>query len=249
MAQRLNISGGTGPDEKFTPQPADWDRIEAAYGHSFSDDDRRQIIDLVDKYFFWQPSEPNAPFVDDAINYLNTLEKAGKRFWQAMLERKNIPVLIGDLRLRSDAIIFVQSHVGRYLEHFDFRRKTDWDALQNTMGACVAAFGKTRQYLVGEAADRGFVEGRAWNNLVWNLFGFAEEKQLPVRVSKGDDPARASPFVRFVWELQETFPSRFQRHDASLFALAEAILVARREIKRALARREAQKINSPDAPF
>jgi len=244
----LNISGGTGPDEKFVPRPSDWGRIETAYGHSFSEEGKRQIIDLVDKYFFWQPGEANAPFVDDAINYLNALEKAGKRFWQTMLEREDIPALIGDARLRGDAIIFVQNHVGRYLERFDFRRKTDWDALQNTMGACVAAFGKTRQYLVGEAADRGFVEGRAWNNLVWNLAVFVEAKQLPFRVSKGDGPTRASPFVRFVWELQETFPSRFRRHHASLIALAEAISVARREIKRALARREAQKINSPDAP-
>ena len=246
--KRLNISGGTGPEEKFSPHLSDWRRVETAYGHNLSDDDRRAIVVLVDKYFFWQPSESAAPFVDDALRYLNRLEKTGRKFWETMLEREQIPTLIGEARLRADAIVFVQNHVGRYLAKFDFRKKTDWDGLIDVMGASMAAFIKAREYINGDSANRGFVEGNAWNNFVWGLSEFAEQRQLPFRISKSDDPARASPFIRFFRELQESFPPRFRRHHSSYTALAEAITVARRQIRSALARREARKIISPDQP-
>jgi hypothetical protein len=244
--KRLNISGGTGPEEKLILQSSDWDGIEAAYGHSVSDEDRREITGLVNKYFFWQPSESNAPFVDDAVGYLNALEKTGKHFWQTMLEREHIPNLVGEERLRGDAMIFVQNHVARYLEQFDSRKKTDWDDLVRTMGACIAAFAKTREYLTGDAADRGFVEGNAWNNFIWNLLEYAKGRQLPSGISKGDDSGNPSPFVRFVAALQNHFPPHFRRHDASPVALAEAISVARRHIKRRLAQRAAEKNNSTE---
>ena len=253
---RLNISSGWGAERKFTPEPPDWRRIETAYGHQFNDADRDAIIVLVDKYFFWQPSEARAPFVDDATRYLDRLEKTAKRFWDVLLEQEQIPMTgVGDqahiaeeAHMRSVAIGFVQSHFGRHLKQFDFRRQTDWRALLEVMGACIPAFVKTREYITGEAARVGFVEGRTWDQLMWNLTEFANERHLPSGVSKFDDPASASPFVHFVRELQRTFPDQFQRHEASNAALAEAITVARRQIKRSLAWRDAQKINAPEQP-
>lgn len=84
---RLNISSGSGAAQKFTPEAADWQRIEFAYGHQFSEADRDGIVAVVNKYFFWQPSEARAPFVDDAIRYLDRLERAAKRFWDVLLEQ------------------------------------------------------------------------------------------------------------------------------------------------------------------
>ena len=114
------------------------------------------------------------------------------------------------------------------------------------MQACIPAFLKTRHYINEQTARVGFVEGRAWDQLVWKLTEFAKERSLPGGVSKFDESTQASPFVRFVRELQRTFPERFQRHETSNAALTEAITVARREIRRALAR--AQKANSPAYP-
>jgi hypothetical protein len=71
---------------------------------------------------------------------------------------------------------------------------------------------------------------------------------LPTGVSKFDDPQQASPFVSFFRELQRSFPERFWRHQTSNTALTEAITVARREFKRAIAAREAQKPNSTAEP-
>jgi hypothetical protein len=250
---RLNISSGWGAERKFAPEPADWQRIEVAYGHQFNGVDREAIVVLVDKYFFWQPSEARAPFVDDATRYLDRLERAAKRFWDVLLAQEQIPMTgVGDqahiaeeAEMRRVAIGFVQSHIGRYLKQFDFRRQTDWRALLEVMGACIPTFVKTREYITGEAARVGFVEGRTWDQLVWNLTEFANERGLPSGVAKFDDPSQASPFVHFFRELQRTFPGEFQRHEASNAALAEAITVARRQIKRSLALREAQKTNSP----
>jgi hypothetical protein len=251
---RLNISSGWGAEVKFTPQPADWERIETAYGHSFSDDDRLMIVIVVDKYFFWEPGESHAPFVDDAIGYLNRLEKAGKLFWKALLEQEQIPMtgvgyeahIAEEARMRSVAIGFVQSHLGRHLKQFDFRRQTDWRGLLDVMGACISAFVKTREYITGEAARVGFAQGRAWNQMIWDLIQFADARRLPSRVAHFDDPAQASPFVRFVRELQLTFPKQFQRHETSNAGLTEAIMVARRQIRRVIASRETQKTNSSD---
>jgi hypothetical protein len=91
----------------------------------------------------------------------------------------------------------------------------------------------------------GFVEGRNWDELIWKLSEFAKKEKLPVGVSKFSDPSEASPFVRFVRELQHTFPREFQRHEVSNAALTEAITVARRTTKRALA---ARKVKSADEP-
>ena len=253
---RLNISSGSGAAQKFTPEAADWQRIEFAYGHQFSEADRDGIVAVVNKYFFWQPSEARAPFVDDAIRYLDRLEKVAKRFWDVLLEQSQTPMTgVGDqahiakeAEMRSVAIGFVQSHFGRHLKQFDFRRHTDWRALQEVMGACPAALAKTREYITERAARVGFTEGNAWNQMIWDLIGFADERRLSTRITHFDDPNQASPFVCFVRELQLTFPKEFQRHETSNASLTEAITVARRQTRKAIASREAQKTNSPDQP-
>jgi hypothetical protein len=101
------------------------------------------------------------------------------------------------------------------------------------------------EYITEQAAHVGFVEGSAWNQMIWNLIGFAEERGLPSRVTHFDDPSQASPFVRLIRELQLAFPEEFRRHNTSNAALAEAIAVVRRRTRRAMANRESQKANSP----
>lgn len=253
---RLNISLGSGAEQKFAPQGADWRLIEAAYGHPLTSADRDTIVGLVSQYFCWQPGEARAPFVDDAVDYLDRLEKAGKRFWDVLLEREGTPMtgsgdqagIAEEDMMRSNAMGFVQSHVGRFLKQYEFRRQTDWRGLLDVMGACTAAMVQSRKYITEEAARIGFVEGRQWDQLIWKLTAFAEARALPSRISKSADPSQASAFVRFIRELQRTFPAQFRRHATSNAALAEAITVARRKIKRLIAQQEAQKINSPDQP-
>jgi hypothetical protein len=253
---RLNISSGSGSDIHFTPEPIDWERIERAYGHSLTPDDREAITALVENYFRWQPSEAKAPYLDDALAYLNRLEKAGQNFWRMLLELSHTPMSgTGDHAhiaerdsIRRVAVGFVQSHVGRHLKQFDYRKQTDWHGLLDIMQACVPAFEATKKYLSEEAARVGFVEGRAWAELVWRLTEFSKQRKLPSGASKRDDPQQAYPFVAFFRELQRTFPVNFHRHEGSNAALAQAITVARHQTKRSLAWREARKTSSAAQP-
>jgi hypothetical protein len=82
--------------------------------------------------------------------------------------------------------------------------------------------------------------------MIWDLIGFADQRGLSTKITHFDDPNQASPFVCFVRELQQTFPKEFRRHDISNAGLTEAITVARRQIRRAITSREAQKANSPE---
>ena len=143
--------------------------------------------------------------------------------------------------IRGVGVGYVQSHIGRFIKQFGGER--NWTGLLDMMQACMPAIIATRQYL-DQQVKFGFVEGRNWDELAWNLIEFARVRGLPNGVSKSDDPAKASPFVAFVRELQLTFPERFRRHNTTNAALAEAITVARREMRRSLAWRAAQKANS-----
>ena len=118
----------------------------------------------------------------------------------------------------------MQSHLGRFINQFG--GGGNWRGLLDVMQAAMPAIMATRQYL-DEQTKFGFVEERAWDELVWRLSEFAKARGLPNGVSKSDDPAKASPFVSFVRELQRAFPENFQRHGSSNAALAEAITVAR----------------------
>lgn len=238
-----------GQDREFRPTPEDWARIESTSGFRLSSEDRAAVVTLVENYFRFQPGESRAPYADDAIQYIDRLEKAGQRFWEVLLERQNTPmtgsgadahIAEADM-IRGVAIGFAQSHVGRYLNELHYKGPMNWNGLLDVMMECVPAFAKTREFLVGEASRVGFVEGRSWDNLLWKLTEFAKARELPSGVSKYADPSQASPFVRFFRELQRTFPAEFQRHEASNAALSEAITVARRLYKRAIADRKKDK--------
>ena len=235
---RLNISVVHGGDPEFNPTNGDWNAIEAAYGATLSCEDRVAIVGIAKKYFLFAPSENNAPFADDAFQYLDRLEKAANNFWQVLLETENIPMAgQGEqARIPGVAIGLVQNHVGRFLKQRDSRsHNMDWRGLLNVMQTCLPALVEARKYLQDNSVRTGFVEGRRWDQFVWDLTEFAKKRQLPTGVSKFDDPGQASPFVRFVRELQQIFPAEFRRHHTSNASLTEAITVARRQIKRAIA--------------
>jgi hypothetical protein len=223
---RLPFSMGSEGDPEFMPQSTDWQRIEAAYGHPLTTEDRMAIVALVEDYFRWQPGEARAPFADDARRYLDRLEKAARKFWLLTFEAEE--------GAQTDAARYVQSYIGPHLKSCG----SEYRSLLDIMQPCIPAFTLMRDQLK-EQIRLGFVEGRAWDRLVWHLTDFATQRDLPIGVSKFDDPQQASPFVAFFRELQRTFAASFQRHEGSNAALAEAITVARREIKRAIARRNA----------
>lgn len=198
-----------------------------------TNDKRQEIIQAVETYFRWQPAESSAPFVSDALEYLDALEKAGKLFWRSLLESSYTEL---NDQTQRDAILYVQNTLGRYMKKYDPRGQADWRDLQEIMQTCIAAFTATRSYLTSPG-NLGFIEGSAWDFLTWELFNIANRSNLPTGAGKLGDPNKASPFVAFVRELQLRFPKQYRRHETSNAALTEAISVARRRYKAAIKER------------
>jgi hypothetical protein len=250
---RLPLASRSGGDRSFLPTAEDWARIEHAYGHSIDPDGRGEIIVLVESYFCFQPAERLAPFADDTQAYLERLARAGKKFWDVLLERESMPMsrrdgqdyIAEEDRICDAGKVYAQSVLGGHLKNSDFRHQTDWRRLLDVIGAFQSAVVKTQDDIKQRAANTGFVEGRQWANLVWKLGEWAKKRKLPVGLTKFEDPAQAAPFVGFVRELQATFDEEFRRHSASNAALTQAITSSWREIKRALADREKDKSAAP----
>jgi hypothetical protein len=80
--QRLSGSEWT-CDSNYSPSDADWNRIEKAY-HKLDSDTRDEIIALVKEYLPWEGAERNAPFVNDAIEWLNRLAERGEAFYREL---------------------------------------------------------------------------------------------------------------------------------------------------------------------
>jgi hypothetical protein len=71
---------------------------------------------------------------------------------------------------------------------------------------------------------RAFQRGEAWNVWVRDLAGVLQKRGFPTGVRKDVDKSdTTSPFVRFIWELQELIPQEFRRGSHSKVALATLI--------------------------
>jgi hypothetical protein len=213
--------------------------METAYGQALEAPDREEIVRLVETYFRFQPAERSAPFADDTLAYIDRLEKAGKKFWDILLERQNMPMSMKDGqsyiaeedRIRDAGKGYAQSVLGSHLKRIDFRHQTGWSDLLDIVGAFQAAVIAARDDIDDRSKKVWFVEGRQWDNLVLRLGEWATERGLPVSLTKYDDPARAAPFVAPVHQLQASFSPEFRRHEASFAAINQAISVARRRLK------------------
>lgn len=90
--------------------------------------------------------------------------------------------------------------------------------------AAAAAFA-AKSYKEGQEATTS--EGEAWRAWVRGMARWADANRYPKKVSKGSDkskdPDAASPFVRFIYAIQERMPPAFRKHHQSKGALATGI--------------------------
>lgn len=217
--KRVPHSFGSWQTTHFEPRDEDWGSIEGALGSPLDSKARRELVVLVNRYFDWEPFEINAPFVNDAREYLEKIERAGTEFWQSMFKQ-----------FRSEkASAYVQVKIDQHLNEVGHRLSLDWARMLDVMTAWKSACRRMRDQLKQEQ-EGGVKEGAAWNELVIKLRDFAKRKGLKPGVSvRSDGSDTASPVVEFIWSLQATFPRNLQRHHASKTALSQAIKVAHRE--------------------
>lgn len=184
----------------------DWGAIEAAYGSAIPDTARKGIEDATRDYVRVERFERAAEPMGDALAILDACEKGAGAFLLALR------------RLReSDA----GGYVATLLEQYGGIDAAGLiEALEGFPFACAMARAD-----IGEAeADRGFVEGEAWQQWIVHLAEILRAHGLPAGARK--DGMGTSPFVALVRELEMRIPARrgsAQSDDALAQAVARAL--------------------------
>lgn len=218
--KRLPIAPNITEPEVFNPKRSDWQRIQEAFGVRLGLTQRSEIIELVDEYFFVHELESSAPFAGDAITWLRKL-------------RASLNQALSLMRRKADTAPLL-------LEAEDYARDNMVVALWRARGGTRWTWGEIGRFVVQlehacgdvlgdfETLEGGFKEGSAWKLLIIGLTELASRNNFPSLAAKG---GRTSAFVKFVRELQKTFPKAYRQHLQSDDALAEAISKVRRRQK------------------
>lgn len=220
--KRLPISSaGSWPE--FEPTENDWARIAAAYPY-LNQDDRAQIVALANEFLYWEPFERNAPYLDDAMEWIRNARMAAKEFHEI-------------LGVGGDAVWYARDYTARLINHhlFEPEGQMDWGGLSSLMTSFRSALLKAESDIPKEARV-GFAEGEAWEKMVRKLSDYCKSRGYPTGASKGENMSanhKTSPFVAFVREMQMTFPDECRRHTHSDAALAQGITEARRKRREA----------------
>lgn len=210
----------------FSPSSNDWARIQATCQIDLDEKQRSEIATIIENYFVNHNMETNAPFQKDAQTWLDRFCKILDRLVQSTtLKPTDTKIYAGEW-----ATVEIVCELAK-LRPTPIMR---WNDIRRLIFDLRAAGERARASIRDEGDGGGFVEGSAWKLLINQFLAFAEDHRLPTSVSKGQRGlhiARASLFVRFVWELQQLFPMEYRRHYQSRGALAGAMSKIKRARK------------------
>jgi hypothetical protein len=223
-----------GSRPKLVISKADWERIEAAYGHVLPDAVRRKVRAAAREFLDWASFETAAATKAEAIARVQFIQKAARNFREQVFLcppgiAKHADFYARHLICRSLGLKFEGGQDG--LQNLAFRME------RNIFRGCDRALAQLR----GEAAAKiQFRAGMNWDAWIRQLGVILSEHQLPITVRKDSAKARSSKpsaFVAFVRELQACVPKDYWRSPAlrsdvdANAALSTAIARARRVTK------------------
>jgi hypothetical protein len=116
---------------RFTPSAEEWERIEKPFGLRFSDEDRRELVDIVEAYFKSEPFERAAPFAADAQAWLADVRTKADAFWGSLQPPA----------LQREAAFFVQRLITENLHGGQQSGPHKWNEIIRFMSEFVAASG------------------------------------------------------------------------------------------------------------
>jgi hypothetical protein len=235
-APKLPVASAGGKEEEERRKvvaitDSDWQRIEKAYGQKLSPKARRDIHEKTQEFVDRAEFEQNAEPVSDARDRITTIIEAAGSLRSA---------LDGGDR---DADVHARTLIKKHLRKGDAKKQKEGDAvkkrrrkkgdpLRNISSGMRLLIFASQDALreLDDAKDQGFSKGEAWDRWIVQLTSIAEKHGLPRRVRKDSDKQsgrHASPFVEFVWELQQFVP-KTHRREHSRGAVAEAVVKARK---------------------
>jgi hypothetical protein len=211
---------------KFRISKADWDRIEAAYGHSLSPPVRRKIRGAT-RDLDWVELERKSATISETSARVHTIKKAAHEFRESILRCPAKISREADYYARS----LICKHMGLPFEGRDGLQNLVLKIERDIAKGCRQALAELR----GEK-ESGFRHGETWELWVRKLTSILKKSQLPVQVRKDTDKAKVakpSAFVAFMRELQACIPKAYRKsqprssHFEANIALSTAISRAR----------------------
>jgi len=215
-------SAGRVPDLKISE--SDWTCIEMGYGRRLPNQLRAIILKITEEFLSRAEFEHTAPDVADAEARIKTIKNATGALRNAILQRP--PEVSGVADFKAKQMICEHAHLP-FTDGNDGLTRFAWATLLEISLACDAAMADLVQH---RQAAGSFREGAAWESWVQKLTEAVKGQGLPTAARKDSDKQSSgtpSPFVAFVYELQQCIPARFCRSTQSRHALAQAISSAR----------------------
>jgi hypothetical protein len=203
-------------------QPAipklDWKELERAIGRDFDDGQRAQIFNAANEFLATEGKERAAPFVDDEAEWLARLLKL------AVQLRETLEFLPARDQASRHAFAGVQ------VAFSDLAAKagapaSDLATVATWLPSAVQVVQKRRAEQAAGGLT-GFVEGEAWAVFIQQIRALFTD--WGISIGARNDGERDSPFVSFLFLLQNAFPHASQRHGHGRSALAKAISRTRR---------------------
>jgi hypothetical protein len=204
---------------------SDWQRIESAYGRELSPEARRDIHEKTQEFVDRAEFEQNAEPVSDARDRITIIERAASSLRSALDG--------GDHDADGHARTLIKKHLRKVGDAIKKHRRKKDDPLRGISSDIRVLIFASQDALreLDDAKDQGFSKGEAWERWIRRLTSIAKAHNLPGGARKDSDKqsgSHASPFVEFVWGLQQFVPGTHRRAH-SKDALAKAISEARRQ--------------------
>jgi len=212
-----------GPSAPTIRDPV-WKKIEVEYEKKLSCEVREKIVAATKDYISWASLELSAP---PSAEYEVLAELLIKH-------SEDLLSTLQRLSGRDDATRWLKSEIEAKL---DPQGAPERKILQ-VLSECVDGCSKATQLVLYRIQNADpFKSGGAWRSWVCAITKALDDEKLPHQIRK--DGLGRSPMVVMVRLLQCKLPEKFRRHDHSDSALANAISLAQRPLKRNRAQRKA----------
>jgi hypothetical protein len=197
---------------------ADWRRIQEGQGHVLSVEIRKLIQKVTQSYITSATFQMNAEPAERAQAKIDEISRAAKSLWGALLTNDN-----------SDAAFYARRLIAKNFQDSRMPEGTrKLQSLTELMGEFVRACNAAQTELCNNG---GSTPWEPWEEWIRSLTTMFQSHGLPTGArndtDKRPDDTSSSPFVAFVWKLQNTLPEIYRRSTQSKGALAKAISRAR----------------------
>jgi hypothetical protein len=209
----------------FSLSDENWQKVDAAYGQSIPSEARSQIELATTAFLRVANAEKNTGLMDDALRRASHLRECASQLIDAIGDRPIGDVIRGYVDEALADEYWRLKVTKKFAKHLPTHPYVSWVSLElgRFMNACDNMIDLAPRYDF-------WADGGAWKRWIRRLSTIFDAHGLQTGARKDttkNKANKASPFVEFVYSLQELLPSEYIRSQHSRGALATAIGKAR----------------------